>query len=855
MAQMPNWNTLFICSGHRYSDRRIYNPFTVVNNSNLEAANLTSIKRISNINFNPNDGIETKVSLNLEASEIDIADYVLVTERVLPGPLNFDVFSRWFIMDAVRQSNGMYELTLKRDVVTEFLAHNDKIANDKFYVEKGKLSEFDPLIVNDEGMSFNQIKVEEELINDEDNCGWLVGFFANDTPSTPINVPIGKIVRTTTTITAMSEATGISESILESLLTAPRGFLYGLLKIDCGVFLQLGDSIFGGFNKFAYKFSSDFSELIGNVTYETRYDHSIMRCPSTAPEENIHGIKNSLGYKLIRTGLFNAITTALQHDDPTEVFLTDIQLSSLKQYINSHPYLSYGGNTYRMTNNTSGISDHSQVVVSKGETTFFDNAVSDMIDEIVAAGADPNEYYQLEGWEMYIKYQVENYQITIIEEPSITETTLTFTIPSSHRVLDDAPYSMFAIPLNSISMVVDIGGVSVYPPGGGTTPSKEVSLRIAQAIIEALPAEGANKYLYDIQLMPYMPHIGPSSGIGFYNNVLEADVSGMVEGVDYALIKKDSDTGTLYRSAIFFARLSNFSRTINKQISMRRSNLKIESQTDFYRLCSPNYNGVFEFNLAKNGGSVDEFYVDATYKPYNPFIRVTPKFDFLYGLNYKDGRGLICGGDFSLSIVTDQWKSYELNNKTFGQLFARDIENLEFTQSQERLRDQLLVGAGTIGGTAAGAATGAKYGGGYGALFGGLLGLGAGVTGGAIDLWMGEQRRREAKDYTIDRFNLNLAAIKALPTSLTKSSALNIINKIFPFIERYTCTDEELSALTEKIEYDGMKVGRIDTISNYMSVEGGTNYFKAELIRDFGVSMDDHFRQVLNDEFMKGVYI
>lgn len=72
-----------------------------------------------------------------------------------------------------------------------------------------------------------------------------------------------------------------------------------------------------------------------------------------------------------------------------------------------------------------------------------------------------------------------------------------------------------------------------------------------------------------------------------------------------------------------------------------------------WRLTSSNYNGTWEFNVAKNGGSVEGFRIDYTYRPYSPYIHVAPLFKGLYGDVNDDARGLICNGDFSIDLVSD----------------------------------------------------------------------------------------------------------------------------------------------------------------------------------------------------------
>ena len=146
------------------------------------------------------------------------------------------------------------------------------------------------------------------------------------------------------------------------------------------------------------------------------------------------------------------------------------------------------------------------------------------------------------------------------------------------------------------------------------------------------------------------------------------------------------------------------------------------------------------------GGAVNQFYIDITYKPFNPFIKVAPQFARLYGRNYNDDRGLICSGDFSLPILSDQWKSYENNNKLYGQIFDRDVRNIEVNQEIQRFKEPFSVLSGTAVGAGAGAMAGAKVGGGYGAIAGAAIGGTTGLAGGLIDISLNEKQRKEQKD-------------------------------------------------------------------------------------------------------------
>ena len=100
-------------------------------------------------------------------------------------------------------------------------------------------------------------------------------------------------------------------------------------------------------------------------------------------------------------------------------------------------------------------------------------------------------------------------------------------------------------------------------------------------------------------------------------------------------------------SIVYWCTESEFTFDIPCRIDVE--NVKVETECDMYRLCSPNYSGLFEFNIAKNGG-LSFFNIDCSYKPYQPYIHINPNFGGLYGQDFNDSRGLICGGDFSLSF-------------------------------------------------------------------------------------------------------------------------------------------------------------------------------------------------------------
>ncbi len=143
---------------------------------------------------------------------------------------------------------------------------------------------------------------------------------------------------------------------------------------------------------------------------------------------------------------------------------------------------------------------------------------------------------------------------------------------------------------------------------------------------------------------------------------------------------------------------------------------KIKNECDFQRLVSPNYNGMFQFKQCRLSEGIHYINIDCTYKPYTPYIKLNPDFSGLYGRDWNDSIGLICGGDFSIPMMNNAFTNYALSNKNYEQIFNRQIENLDVNQqiAKEQQQFQGIVGIATagIGGGTAGAMAGAKIGGG-----------------------------------------------------------------------------------------------------------------------------------------------
>lgn len=279
---------------------------------------------------------------------------------------------------------------------------------------------------------------------------------------------------------------------------------------------------------------------------------------------------------------------------------------------------------------------------------------------------------------------------------------------------------------------------------------------------------------------------------------------------------------------------------------------KIANQCDLYRLCAPNYSSAFDFSIVKTG-DITKYNVDCTYKPYNPYIHINPVWSNLYGRDFNDVRGLICQGDFSIPLVNDQWRNYQVNNKNYLNAFNRQIDSIELQNKYQRIQDQFKAISGTVQGAANGMRTGGTIGGPKGAVIGGIAGGVVAGAAGIADVAINEALRNEALDLTKDQFNYNLQNIQAIPNTLAKVSTYDANNKVFPVLEYYTCTDQEKEIFKDKLKYNGMTVMRIDRMNNFIT--GNKDYIKGQIVRFEDIGDDAHVITVLADEMNKGVYI
>lgn len=714
------------------------------------------------------------------------------TEQVCNNPDKFDyailaegneILSRWFVIECKRERNGQNRLYLKRDLVAD---NYQAIIDAPCFIEKATVNANDPAIFNKENMGFNQIKTSETLLKDETGCAWIVGYYAR------------------------SDA----DSIVTMSGTTVRNFpvdieLPSTIE-DWDYYKYTTQDFVGVPTKLNFEAEVNVNNSINFIIYTSGSDVSYVRNNQSRPNPKTLQMSSPiLSAEEVNTALNIAQLTPLakaygQYSNESE--LNDFLSLNGKiiRTTSGSAYKYYKVSTYLVNNG------FKRVNLTAGNLP--DTMKNNLINNTKITAGNTSSGYDTATFKLY--YEAGLYRIRLEEQPEL-ETKYNITATRYH--LADNPYDMFAIPYSDDLVIYNNTEVLCKS-------NKELAFSTAMSIAEQQSAK-----VYDIQLLPYCP----------VRTIIQPDGTINVGGNN--LLYSTITEGDKVVGVIFNGYTSTDSLSIQKSITV--TDYKLSNECDMYRLVSPNYNGQFEFSASKNGG-VPRFNVDFTYLPYKPYIRVAPQFNRLYGQEYEDARGLICGGDFSLPIINDKWQDYQLSNKNYQNIFDRQIQNMEFNNNIQNTSDIL---SGITGAISGGIAGGAVFGKVAGLLTGGLS------LGGAIgDYALGRAQQNEALDYTKDMFGYQLGNIKAMPDSLAKVTAFTANNKIFPMLEYYTCTEEEKQALKDKIKYNGMTIMRIGKISEFLQED--YSYIKGQLIR-LEIGDDTNYLNQIANEINKGVYI
>lgn len=740
-----------------------------------------------NINFVIGDGVSTSAIINSEKQ----GNYVVITGD------GDEIQSRWFVMEQTWVRKGQTKLTLRRDVIAD---NWDEIVNSTAYIEKGYVPATSPFIWNKESLSVNQIKTREILLKDPLNCAWIVGYISRNTNYEQITTPAAQVAAD---IDLGNGDINTYEFYNYTNLASPAQALYG-------GFIPHTYEVITKNGLVHYFSASDARYITAEMGYAA--DKSTINSVGSGLAANLKPVLGQLSsYGAIQLGA-----------------ATQTQLND---------FLSQKGKIIKCTHD--GKTTYYKVRINQKDLTATNTLMTGALYNTMNNAATnyisgtPNQYSYA------YSYQYTSYSIVLDD---ITESygSYKFQLQDNRAHLLDAPYDMFAIPYGIDHNVCMMKGLDTE--SYGELPP-ESALNLAFSF--------ANKYsdaLYDLQLLPYCPISGLSGNSEEYM-YLPTDMP----QTNYFTIT----LGNKVAGYGFFGTTSKFSINVPVSSPVFRYasdpiEAKINNQCNMYRLCSPNGSNAFEFGVQTMGKSIDYFNVDCTYKPYTPYIKVNPPFGGLYGKDFDDTRGLVIQGDFSLPSTSNAFAQYELNNKNYSNIFAREVQYMEYQNEKQGIADVVNAIAGTVTGGATGAAGGSIMGGGLAGMgVGAALGGVASGAAGIADVILGKEMRTEALNYKKDLFNMSLQNIKARPDGLARSSAFTANNKIYPFVEYYTCTAEEKEAFENKLKYNGMTINVIGKPIDYMN---NGMYFKCRLIRIPSIE-DTHMVTEIADELNMGFYL
>lgn len=755
-------------------------------------------------NFNPNDNVMTQLVVNYweeDIPDITNVDYVLISTD------SKTIDSKWFALDRQRIRGQQWQFTLRRDLVSD---NYNAVVNAPCFIEKATLSADSPLLWNKEDMTFNQIKKDEILLKDGSGCPWIVGYYAKNTSNEYLKGTV--------------DANDLDKAY-DEIITVP--FANWQYNATATPFYGLLSSV---------EYRVYFKDMVGGIDSQPGYfafdrDGNFVHQLYVSDTSNLSSL--DLKNKYASVSNKDAFTPLFQEKKANLFTCLETYIPSYKSESTLNKFLSYNNKIIKDSNGKyyqiSIYSVGNKTEMLNIEAGILYNVMASIVADTGVVNGTPNAN----------SFKVEivrtEYRMVATE---LTNRETTWDMTGDKLITDDAPYNIFAIPFGATQLEQD--GYAV------ATSNSVMAMAVANSIIRVM---GEN--LYDIQLLPYCPINTPMvmspAGMGLLT---------MYDVDAYSIVKLPGDETLANRPCyILNVPKAKFSKNLSYSIDVPTTAVerKVMNECEMYRLCSPNYNGAFEFSPAKNNG-VAYFNVDCEYKPFQPYIHINPNFGGMYGRDFDDARGLICNGDFSLTQIKDAWQSYQIQNKNYQEIFSRQMENMELTNKIQHDMEVAQAIAGTISTGAMGAGSGMMIGGPAGAIAGGVIGVGASAIGGIADVRLGDKLRAEALDMTKDMFGYNLGNTQALPYTLTKVSAYNNNNKLFPFVEKYSATETEKQAFRDKLAYDGMTTMVIGKITDYQ--QSNPSYIKGRLIRLMNSeTLDFHGLTELSNEIYKGVFI
>lgn len=819
---------LYFLQYNNYFNQIIKKPPTLIDDVTwFQKYQIGSVDNVGLFNFG--DGVNTSQTVNTSSwgdNRYLVPDYMVLINQD-DGNQQY-----WYVTEWLYLRGGQYQATLKRDLLREnyFQLRN----NTEMIIKKGWVNENDSAIFNSEGQNYNQIKKEEILLYDETKCPWVVGYVPADSfKDSDLNVTgqtYDNVTDTYSNLETFEEDYPFNRDMEGSRVVVRSYREDPILILRANKYVAQGSTtkyaINLSFDKYGPKAKAPVNSLDSAIKFNTTNQPGYYEANASIINRNVgtfNYVLPSMNSIWASTNNWNEISNSVLTAYPQNE--NDIEkIEWLSNKIFNIAGVLYRVNLLKTFTQFEAVAPASTIDLMKNN---FSNSL------FLANSGDESGNYLINLF--YIDYSYELVQI-----PATIKTTM---LSATERPrLVEQPYGMFAMPYGELNIYDDSDQVILKT-------NKNAAISIAQGVATSL----GQASIYDVQLLPYCP----------LRNAIEEDGKFKPGNIKFQKVL-DSEDNELTR--LYWCTENSFSFQINLKLDVE--NYKVENETTNYRLCSPNYNGLFDFNLAKNGG-LNNINVDCTYMPYNPYIKLNPTFGRLYGDDFNDQRGLICGGDFSLPQVSSAWADYQLNNKNYQKIFDREVQSIELnnalsvagefvgsasslfpsfsknTSAYQYLKEESnkvlarMAGAAYTGGSLT--TTGKSF---------SLSGLGS-----AIGAPLNIATRLDQLNLKKDLFNYNLQNVQALPQSISKVNAFNINSKFVPFLEKYECSEEEKNNLINKIKWQGMTVMRVGKISDFLNENEDETYIEAVPLRLNNLkNLGTHELNVISEELNSGNY-
>lgn len=790
------------------------------------------IDTISDVNIDIQDDLNTTLIINYNSFEKATPNYLLIEDTIE------NLFTRWFVIECAQIRGLQFKLQIRRDVIADYF---QTIKKSPCLLYKGYVGNDNVLVFNKEQQEYNKIKTKELLIKDNTGIGYVVGFIGKDVAGSNSN----KIYSSYNSDMQVDFDYNSLSNTMKNYFAIGSATPTSTIE-DRTMSHIIVNNVSASITFYQRSTGNKTARGNGKIPLYKNLTNSDVVSSWNPPDSltghiTVYGAKNGPEYTAyndttvksdIIMPVYNQIRSVMTSKLNNQNVNYDSALNVDRSFINS---LRYYDNKICCINNVYYKCTFMKVANGTGTKTNDNYSFTANIRQSLPTTSDMNGLSgftfsgissdSLTTTDIEIDYLKYNCYLKLTQQNISIYTYITPKASRNHLI--DAPYDMFVFPYSD--------DYSYTVNSTSYLASKNMAINLAQSICESSGSE-----VYDIQIVPYCPFSIEQGDWSLFN---------------YQAIYNSSDQVIGY---YFWSDRSSKSISVAENRSeltlSTNPSYKEITQLNKYILCSPDKNVQWEFNPAMNHGIIN-WIISYEYRPFSSYLKIEPEFNWLYGNSFyndlSDTRGLVINSSYSLTQLNDAWANYLNNNKNFQQIFDTQINTqLKTYDLQNKAAWDTMVQRSING----------SFGGGLyeiANLFtGGRLG-GSKADAVRKEQEMTEQIQGLTLAQSRDLFNYQLDNIKNQPDTIKKLTSINVDFRIFPFVEIYECTEQELTIFRDNIKYNGMTLMITGFIENYLK-DNDETFIQGTLIRfnEFEKQENDYtLVQRINDELNKGVYI